>query len=135
MNVLFPRSLAVSLHYLVFDYSEDASGHGSFDAMASASAAQRPALEAEIAAVLGWAHGEFPAGRRPLDEGGDWDYSLHGVLEVAQALSADYEPGTGTLSLRAEPPGPPRTTFDLALTGTADFCAAFRSAFDIDQGT
>ena len=40
------------LNYLDFDYSEDADGNGTLDAMASVLPAQLPALQNEIAAVL-----------------------------------------------------------------------------------
>ena len=40
------------LNYLDFDYSEDADGNGTLDAMASVLPAQLPALQSEIAAVL-----------------------------------------------------------------------------------
>ena len=42
----------MNLNYLDFDYSEDADGTGTFDAMASVSPAQVPALHAEISAML-----------------------------------------------------------------------------------
>jgi hypothetical protein len=44
------------LSYLDFDYSEDEQGWGNFDAMASVLPPQRPALQAELAQVLNWAH-------------------------------------------------------------------------------
>ena len=46
----------MTLNYLDFDYSEDADGTGTFDAMASVLPAQLPALHAEITQVLAWAH-------------------------------------------------------------------------------
>ena len=66
----------MTLHYLEFDYSEDADGHGSFDAMASVMPAQLAALQAEVISVLAWAHREFEGRRGPLDEGAEWDLSL-----------------------------------------------------------
>ena len=39
----------MNLQYLDFDYSEDADGTGTFDAMASVSPAQTPALQAPAA--------------------------------------------------------------------------------------
>jgi hypothetical protein len=121
------------LRYLVFDYSEDAQGHGSFDAMASASAAQRADLEAEVAAVLGWAHRTFPEGLGPPEEGGEWDFSLQGLLETPQTLAIDFDPGAQTLRVHAGAPAPPRTTFDFTLSGSPAFCSAFGEAFHIDR--
>jgi hypothetical protein len=122
----------VNLQYLMFDYSEDPSGIGSFDAMASAAPAQRPALEAEVTAVLGWAHNDFPDGPRGLDAGGEWDFALQGTVEIPQSLSIDFAPGSRTLRLEPGPQGPPRTTIDLTLSGSPAFCAAFRRAFHLD---
>ena len=74
-----------ALQYLDFDVSEDEHGVGSFDAMASVLPAQVPALHAELARVLAWAHDAFARG--PLDEGFDWDYDLQRV-ESAPAHAA-----------------------------------------------
>lgn len=120
-----------ALHYLDFDFSEDADGHGSFDAMASAGPAQQPALEAEVIGLLTWAHRSFPGSRAPLEEGGEWDYALHGVLESTQPLEIEHEPGELCLRLmRAGAPAPPRLTLTLTLTGTPAFCAALRQEFE-----
>lgn len=75
-----------TLDWLDFDYSEDPQGHGSFDAMASVTAAQLPALQRELERVLAWAHREFGGVRAPLDEGGDWDFELQGLQEVPAPL-------------------------------------------------
>lgn len=119
--------MTAPLSYLDFDFSEDAEGHGSFDAMAAAAPAQLPALEAEVLRVLDWAHGQFgpPA---PLEEGGEWDVELQGVREVATTLDVQHAPGRG-LALRPAGTGEPRTTLSVTLTGTSAFCAAFRQAF------
>jgi hypothetical protein len=121
----------VKLHYLEFDYSEDAQGHGSFDAMASAVPAQLPALQAEVLRVLAWAHRDFPGERGGPDDGGDWDYELQGVQEVATPLDAGYDPASGRLSLAPGAAGVPRTTLSLTLSGTPQFCEAFRAAFEL----
>jgi hypothetical protein len=119
----------VKLHYLEFDSSEDADGHGSFDAMASAGPSQRAALEAEVAALLAWAHRVFPGRRGPLDDGGEWDYELQGVQEVATTLDVAYDPSTARLALEPGSTGAPRVTLSLTLTGTPQFCAAFLREF------
>ena len=115
-----------SLAYLEFDFSEDADGHGTFDAMASATAGQWPALQAEIVAVLDWAQRSFGA-PGPLDEGGEWDVELQGVREVPTPLAVRYAPGT--LEVKSLASGEPRTTVSVTLTGTAAFCEALRDAF------
>ena len=64
----------MSLRYLEFDYCEDADGAGTFDALATTATDHNPAVLAEVAVVLAWAHDAFDAQRAPLDEGGEWDY-------------------------------------------------------------
>ena len=120
----------MDLRYLDFDFSGDTHGHGSFEAMASAGPAQLPALDAEIRAVLDWAERRFgPAAA--LDEGGEWDYALHGVREVATPLAVRYAPGAARLELSPAEADPPRVTLTLTLTGTEPFCSALREAFAI----
>lgn len=118
-----------ALAFLDFDYSEDAEGHGSFDAMAAAAPAQLAALQAEVLGVLGWARRTFGE-PQPLDEGGAWDVELQGVREVATTLEVRW--AADELELRAGPTGAPRTTLSITLSGTTDFCAAFRAAFPVE---
>ena len=117
------------LAYLDFDYSEDADGTGTFDAMASAAPAQWPALRAEVSAVLAWAHAQFPGGCGPLEDGGEWHYDLQGVQEVATPLALEFDPAGGGLACTPGAPALPRTTVTLSIGGTAQFCAALREAF------
>ena len=121
----------MTLDYLDFDFSEDADGHGSFDAMASAAPAQLTALQAEVLRVLDWAHRDFAGQRGPLDDGGDWDYELQGVQEIATPLEVRYDPAAVRLQLEPGATGAPRVTLSLTLSGTPQFCAAFRDAFGI----
>jgi hypothetical protein len=121
-----------TLDWLDFDYSEDAQGHGSFDAMASVTAAELPALQQELARVLDWAHREFAGLRAPLDDGGDWDFELQGLQEVPAPLDVRWDEGAGRLELRPGAPGAPRITLSLTLTGTPAFCDAFRRAFALE---
>ena len=116
---------AMALDWLEFDYSEDAEGHGSFDAMASAAPAQLQALQQEIARVLDWAHEAFgpPV---PPDEGGEWHYELQGVREVPTPLLADYDAAARRLRFADGAAGASRTTLSLTVGGTPGFCAAFR---------
>lgn len=120
------------LNYLDFDYSEDADGTGTFDAMASVEPAQWDALQAEVAQVLGWAHAQFPEACGPLDEGGLWQYDLQGAQEVATPLALEFDPLTGALRSNPGTAAPPRTTVSLSLTGSAAFCGALREHFGID---
>lgn len=100
--------MALTLHYLDFDYSEDAAGCGTWDAMASVWPAQRDALQAEVAMVLDWAKSEFPDGQGPLDDGGEWDHDVQGVHEAG------------------------RYTLTLTISGTPAFGAAWRTQFGGD---
>lgn len=122
----------MTLDYLDFDFSEDAQGHGSFDAMASATPAQLPSLQAEVLRVLAWAERDFGGRRGPLDEGGDWDYELQGVQEVATPLDVAWDRAGARLQLARGAAGAPRVTLSLTLGGTPQFCAALRDAFGID---
>lgn len=118
----------MELSYLDFDFSGDDQGHGSFDAMASATPAQWPALAAEVRRVLDWAHEAF-GGPAAVDDGGEWDYALHGVREVATPLQLHYRGPGGELAIEAGAADAPRTTVTLTLTGTPAFCNALREAF------
>ena len=122
----------MTLHYLDFDYSEDAEGTGTFDAMASATPAQLPALQAEIAQVLSWAHQEFPGTCAALEEGGLWQYDLQGMQETSTPLSLAFDPAHGRLDATQGTPGPVRTTLSLSVSGLPPFCAALREAFGLD---
>jgi len=121
----------MDLHYLDFDYSEDADGTGTFDAMASVSPAQIPALHAEIARVLAWAHQQFPDTCGPSEEGGEWQYDLQGVQEVSTPLELRFDPLSERIAAVPGTPAPPRTTLSLSISGNAGFCAALREAFGI----
>jgi hypothetical protein len=120
------------LHYLDFDYSEDYEGTGTFDAMAAASPAQWPAVQAEVAQVLAWAHAQFPDACGPADDGGEWDYDLGAVQEVATPLALEFDGASGRIAAQPGTPGAVRTTVTLSLSGSAAFCAALREAFGLD---
>jgi hypothetical protein len=123
------RFFSMSLEFLDFDFSDDEQGHGSFDAMASATPAQLPALEREILRVLDWAQENFPDARGPLEDGGEWDAQLHGTQEIATPLHV-HRLG-GRLVLEPRGTGVPRVTLSLTLCGTPGFCEAFRDAFGV----
>lgn len=124
--------MPLALDYLDFDYSEDADGTGTFDAMASASPAQVPALHAEIAQVLHWAHTQFPDTWGPQEDGGQWQYDLQGVQEVSTPLAMDFDAGSARIHCVAGTAGAPRTTITLSISGSADFCEALRDAFGLE---
>ena len=121
----------MTLHYLDFEYCEDALGGGTFDALASTLAPQIAAVRAEIAQVLDWAHAAFPGMRAPLDEGGEWDFNLQGQQEWSAHESLDYDESTGQFSIHAGPPGLLRHTVSLSLSGGPQFCDAFRARFEL----
>jgi hypothetical protein len=122
----------MTLNYLDFDYSEDADGTGTFDAMASVSPAQLPALHAEIAQVLAWAYAHFPDGCAPEEDGGLWQYDLQGVQEVSTLLQLDFDATSSSIQCGLGNASAPRTTLTLSVSGKADFCEALRDAFDVE---
>jgi hypothetical protein len=121
----------MTLHYLDFDYSEDTGGIGTFEAMASTGALQLPALQAEIARVLDWAHAAFAGTRGPVDEGGEWDYDLQAQQEFTVPEHMAYDPDTRRFSVHPGTAGMPRHTVTLSLSGTGGFCDAFRQQFGL----
>lgn len=121
----------MTLNYLDFDYSEDADGNGTFDAMASVAPAQLAALQAEVVEVLQWAQAQFPHACGPLEEGGQWQYDLQGVQEVSTPLHLEVDLLAGRIDSRPAAAAPPRTTLTLSVSGTAAFCAALQGAFGI----
>ena len=119
----------MSLNYLEFDYSEDADGIGTFDALAATAPAHNAAVLAEVAAVLVWAHHAFEAQRAPLDEGGEWDYDLQGWREFSAVDVLHFDDHSGELSVQPQAAGAARHTVSLSVTGTPGFCVAFRERF------
>ena len=116
------------LDYLDFDGSEDSEGGASFDALASVPASRWPALAAEAAAVLSWAHAEFGA-PAALDEGGGWDFALQGSEERAAPLELHWEPsGAGLQAQVGAGTAEPRRTLGLTLSCVPALADAFRRA-------
>lgn len=99
----------MTLDYLLFDTSEASDGTGLFDAMAAVAPEAAPAVEAEIAQVLAWAEAQFPGGRAPVEDGGDWDADLQ---------LTDETQGGQTLRV-----------FTLSIAGSEAFCTAFLARF------
>ena len=122
----------VPLQYLDFDFSDEDSGHGTFDAMASVLPDRLPALLAEMAHVLRWAFDAF--GRPgPLDEGGEWDCELQGLIEPGTPFAISYDERRGEVQLAPAPGGEARTTLTLTLSGSPAFCEAFSAEFEVDS--
>jgi len=121
----------MTLDYLDFEYSESEDGAGTFDAMASTSPQQAALVHAEIVQVLNWAHAAFGGQRGPLDEGFEWDFNLQGMQEFTAFETLSYHAGTQRLSVTAGPPGLPRHSVTLSVSGSARFCEAFRQQFDL----
>lgn len=123
----------MNLHFLDFDASEGSDGVGTFDAMASATPAQRDALLREVAEVLGWAHRCFVDGLGPVEEGGEWDYQLLSRTERSVDEGLSYSVATGAFSTAPDRAESVRHTLTLAISGSPGFCAAFRQRFDVDD--
>lgn len=121
----------MSLNYLDFDYSEDTEGVGTYEAMASVSANQVSAVQAEVAQVLGWAFHDFPDARGPLDEGFEWDYDLQAQIESSTPETWQFDAALGLVLTTRQQPGEPRHTVTLSLSGTEAFCQALRERFDL----
>jgi len=119
----------MTLRYLEFDYSEDDEGTGTWDAMASVTEPHLPALHAEIAEVLGWAHTAFKDQHGPIEDGAAWDYDLQAVREVSTVQTLAFDETTHQLVASAGPPALPRHTVTLSISGTTAFCEEFRMRF------
>lgn len=120
-----------ALKYLDFEFSEDAFGVGTFDAMASVHAPQLAAVHAEIARVLAWAHATFVDQQAPLDEGGEWDYQLQGQQEWSAPVAIDFDADSGALREQVLSPAPVRHTLTLSISGSPQFCQAFTQRFGL----
>jgi hypothetical protein len=123
---------SMALRYLNFDYSEDTEGIGSVEAVASTWPEQLAAVHAEMVRVLDWAHQAFPDTRASVADGGDWDYDLHSVREFAMPEQIGYDAATRTLAVQAGAAAKPRHTVTLVLSGTGEFCSAFRQQFGLE---
>ena len=120
----------MQLHYLDFDYSDEESGRGTFDAMAAVDVSRLPMLIAEIRAVLRWAGAAWGAAGALGDEG-DWDFALHAVVEPDAPLQATYDEQRREVVLAPVPDGS-LVTVTLTLSGSPAFCQALRGEFAID---
>jgi hypothetical protein len=119
------------LDYLDFDYSEDAEGTGTWDAMACVQPQRLGALHAEITRLLAWAHHTFAGQQGPCEDGGQWDYDLQAQAEDGTPLHIAYDAAHERLHAQAAPSGG-RTTVTLSLSGSAAFGEALRDAFGLE---
>lgn len=121
----------MELQYLDFEWSDEESGRGSFDAMASVLPQRLPALLAEVEAVLRWADARFGAAGALGDEG-TWDHALAAIAEPDTPLAVAYDAARGVVAMEPVAPGR-RVTLTLTLAGSPQFCAALREAFAISS--
>ncbi len=70
------------LRYLTADLALAADDQAVLEAVASTSAAQHPAVLAEVDQLLAWCHQRHPDTQGPLDEGGDWQHDLQVTHEA-----------------------------------------------------
>jgi hypothetical protein len=122
----------MTLRYLHFDATEANDGNGCFDTMASVSPSALVALHGELALVLGWAHQTFPGGSGPLDDGHDWDHDLQATQERTRQENLVFDAGSGSFSATMQMGESLRHTVSLSISGTANFCVAFRARFMAD---
>lgn len=122
----------MQLQYLDFDFSEDGEGTGTWDAMASVTPPQWPALLHEVAQVLRWAHDTFAGQRGPVEEGGDWDFDLQCAQEVVTPQHLHYDVDERVLSVHTDSTSSQRHTLSLSLSGSAHFSVALREHFGLD---
>lgn len=121
----------MELHYLDFDFSDEESGRGSFDAMASVLPPRVPALLDEVSAVLRWASQAFgPA--EALQGDAEWDFDLSGIAEPDASLEVTCHEDTGEVVLSPAPSGQVLTTLTFTLSGSPAFCEAFRAEFGVN---
>lgn len=117
----------MQLHYLDFDFSDEESGHGSFDAMATVKPERLPALLQEITAVLQWAFEAFGP-ISTLHDAHEWDFELQASTESGEPIQAEVDLATGHLTVPAAA-GMDLSTWTLTLSGSPGFCDAFLRAF------
>jgi len=121
----------MQLQYLDFDFTDEESGRGSLDVMASVRLERLPALLAEISAVIRWAWQTF--GSAGMEDDGEWGYELQGTLEPDLPLRVVYDERSSAIEITPAPAEPNRVTLTLTLAGSRTFCEAFRAKFDADD--
>jgi hypothetical protein len=104
-----PTSHIFAVRYLSFDLSDATDGITTLDALAATSAAQHPAVLAEVNRVLDWAWRHFPHSHGPVEEGQDWDHELQ--VQIGPEAQGHWH------------------EVALTLTGSAAFVAEFLAEF------
>ncbi|MGI4778050.1 MAG: hypothetical protein ACRYGA_08010 [Janthinobacterium lividum] len=121
----------MQLQYLDFDFSDEDTGRGSFDAMASAPPRRLPALLAEIATVLRWSVDVFGSSEaQDTQDVAEWDHALQAVAEPDMPLNIAFDEIRGEVVLGTGGAAA-RTTLTFTLSGSPAFCDAFREAFEV----
>lgn len=128
---MFAFEKVMALHFLDFDYSEDAEGTASWDAIACVAQERLQQLLAEIQLLLGWAYREFGAVQGPLDEGGLWQYDLHSERLGHALETLHFDPETGRIAPVPEAGPEERLSLTLTISGAADFAEAFSDRFGL----
>ncbi|HQQ70398.1 MAG TPA: hypothetical protein PLL92_08825 [Alicycliphilus sp.] len=121
----------MQLDFLDFDYSEDAEGTATWDAVANVPAARLPELEREIVTLLAWAHEEFGPLRGPVETGGLWDYDLQCERDGQPLLALSYAPPARHLEPRPKVSPQEHVTLTLSLSGGPAFAEAFATRFGL----
>ncbi len=119
-----------TLDYLIFDYSEDDAGNGTWDAMASAPVQRMPDLSAEVESVLSWAARTFPGRQGSMEDGADWDFDLQAQDDAGEPLRAEFHVRSASLQIETAALG--ATTVTLTLSGNNAFAEAFNDAFELE---
>lgn len=121
------------LHYLDFDFSDEDTGRGSFDAMASVTVDRLPTLLAEVARVLNWCVDAFgpSTARDTPDDVAEWDHELQAVQEPDLPLDIAFDERQGEIAMGGTGSAA-RVTLTFTLSGSPAFCAALGEEFKID---
>jgi len=120
----------MELQYLDFEFSDEESGRGSFDAMATVAAVRVPAVLGEIDLVLAWADRVFgpAAAVEDQDDADEWNYE---VQAFAGGDALDIGRGdSGGVRMRSAVADDAIIELTFTLSGSSAFCDAFRQEFD-----
>ncbi len=123
----------MELHYLDFDSSDEESGRGSFDAMASVVPDRVPLLLGEVTGVLSWAAAAFGPPGGLEEDAGAWDAQVQAVWEPGdRPVAVWWDTASGVVSVPALT-GAGRLVLTLTVAGSPAFCAALREAFGLER--
>lgn len=128
--------MGLQLSWLEFDTTDNGDDTHTLEAMASVPPARVNEVLAEVAAVLAWAHRQFPNGPQPLDEGGDWDLLLQAQVNDEAPVNLRHDAASGRV--QGMPPLPPvggaPTWVCVALTLAATQAVAQALLFEMEKG-